>query len=112
MPSLLHEGLLDLFRNRPSLAAELLRDALHAPLPAFDVVRVGEGNLTDLLPVEFRADLVLLLEEKESGSLRGSVIVEVQLGPDPDKRRTWPVYVTVSSRTSIEGRFARSHQDP
>ena len=94
MPSLLHEGLLDLFRNRPSLAAELLRDALHAPLPAFDTVRIGDGNLTDLLPVEFRADLVLLLEGKTSGSLRGSVIVEVQLRSDPDKRRTWPVYVT------------------
>jgi hypothetical protein len=95
MPSLLHEGLLDLFRNRPTLAAELLRDALHAPLPTFEGVRVGEGNLTDLLPVEFRADLVLLLEGERDRPLRGSVIVEVQLGTDPDKRRTWPVYVTV-----------------
>jgi hypothetical protein len=50
MPSLLHEGLLDLFRNRPTLAIELLRDALHAPLPEFDRARVGEANLTELGP--------------------------------------------------------------
>jgi hypothetical protein len=28
MPSLTHEGLVSLFRNRPELAPELLRDAL------------------------------------------------------------------------------------
>jgi hypothetical protein len=33
MPSHLHEALLLLFRNRPALAPELLRDALHVALP-------------------------------------------------------------------------------
>ena len=98
MPSLLHEGLLDLFRNRPVLAAELLRDTLHAPVPAFDAVRLADGNLADLLPVEFRADLVLVLEGDGQGDgerpIRGSVIVEVQLSPKPEKRIVWPVYVT------------------
>jgi hypothetical protein len=35
MPSQLHEALLLLFRNRPSLAPELLRDALHVELPEY-----------------------------------------------------------------------------
>jgi len=41
MPSHLHEALLTLFRNRPSLAPELLRDVLHVKLPAFQAVRVA-----------------------------------------------------------------------
>ena len=43
MPSLTHDALLQLFRNRPTLAPELLRDALHTPVPAFDHVRVGDA---------------------------------------------------------------------
>jgi hypothetical protein len=34
MPSQLHEALLLLFRNRPALAPELLRDVLQVALPA------------------------------------------------------------------------------
>ena len=30
-----HEALLQLYRNRPLLALESLRDALHEPLPPF-----------------------------------------------------------------------------
>jgi hypothetical protein len=32
-----HEVLVDLFKNRPSLAAELLSEALGVPLPAYAV---------------------------------------------------------------------------
>jgi hypothetical protein len=91
---LLHEGLLDLFRHRPTLAPELLRERLCAPLPLFDRVRVGDANLTDLVPTEFRADLVLLLEGEADGVPLGALVVEVQLRPDPDKRWSWPGYVT------------------
>lgn len=35
MPSFKHEGLIELFRNRPALAAELLRDVLHMEVPAY-----------------------------------------------------------------------------
>ena len=61
MPSLQHDALVLLFRNRPSLAAELLRDALHVPLPAYSEVRLESSDLTDVSPAEYRADLVLLL---------------------------------------------------
>jgi hypothetical protein len=40
MPSRLHEALLVLFRNRPELAPELLRDALHIELPAYTEARI------------------------------------------------------------------------
>jgi hypothetical protein len=61
MPSQLHEALLLLFRNRPTLAPELMRDALHVELPAFTEARIDSGDLTDIKPAEYRADLVVLL---------------------------------------------------
>lgn len=93
MASLPHEGLLDVFRNRPSLAPELLRQALHAELPPFEHVRIADPNVTDLSPAEFRADLVLLLEGAQGGSPLSALVVEVQLQPDPGKRWSWPVYI-------------------
>jgi hypothetical protein len=44
MPSLLHEALLELFRNRPTLAPELLRDVLRVALPAHTEVRIGSAD--------------------------------------------------------------------
>lgn len=91
MPSQLHEALLLLFRNRPTLAPELLRDALHVELPEYTEARIDSADLTDIQPTEYRADLVVLL-------LRGKpvlgIVVEVQLATDPRKFFAWPVYVT------------------
>jgi hypothetical protein len=93
MPSLTHDALLQLFRNRPTLAPELLRDTLHTPMPAFDHVRIGDVTLTEVVPTEYRADLVLLLEGVD-GTPAAALVVEAQLGRDPDKRWSWPVYLT------------------
>ena len=60
MPSHLHEALLLLFRNRPALAPELLRSALHQELPAYTEARIESADLTDIQPAEYRADLVVL----------------------------------------------------
>lgn len=90
MPSQLHEALLQLFRNRPSLATELLRDTLHLELPAHTEARLESSDLTSLQPTEYRADLVVVL--RKGGPVFG-IIVEVQLSPDEDKEYTWPVYV-------------------
>ena len=60
MASMLHEGLLLLFRNRPTLAPELLRDALGLTLPDWSEARVESAELTEVVPTEYRADLVVL----------------------------------------------------
>jgi hypothetical protein len=91
MPSLSHEALLLLFRNRPELAPELLREALGVELPAYTEVRVESADLTDVVPAEYRADLVVLLVD---GKPVFAIAVEVQLARDERKRFTWPVYVT------------------
>ena len=90
MPSQLHEALLLLFRNRPALAPELLRDALHAELPLYSEVRLDSADLTDIQPAEYRADLVVLLS---NGAPVQGIVVEVQLSPAERKRFAWPAYV-------------------
>jgi hypothetical protein len=90
MLSQLHEALLQLFRNRPALAPELLRDALHLELPDYTEVRIDSADITEVQPAEYRADLVVLL-------FRGvpvfGIVVEVQLSRDDRKPFVWPAYV-------------------
>jgi hypothetical protein len=89
-----HEVLVDLFKNRPSLAAEILAEVLGVSLPAYTEARVASADLTEIQPAEYRADVVVLLLDRNT-PVR-IVIVEVQLAVDPKKRLSWPAYVTVS----------------
>jgi hypothetical protein len=98
MASMQHEGLLLLFRNRPTLAPELLSEVLGLSLPPYSEARVESAELTEVVPTEYRADLVVLLLD---GKPVFAIVVEVQLSRDEDKRRTWPVYLTsLRSRVS------------
>jgi hypothetical protein len=90
MPSHLHEVLLQLFRNRPELAPELLRDALHLELPSYTEARIDSADLSEVQPAEYRADLVVLLLD---GVPVFGIVVEVQLSPDDRKQYVWPAYV-------------------
>jgi hypothetical protein len=63
---------------------------LHVELPAYSEARVESAELTDVNPAEYRADLVVLLVD---GKPVLGIVIEVQLGEDPRKRFTWPVYV-------------------
>jgi hypothetical protein len=87
-----------LFRNRPELAPELLRDALRVSLPSYSEVRIDSAELTDIQPAEYRADLVVLLLE---GIPVLGIVVEAQLSPDERKRFVWPVYA-VNRRARLE----------
>ena len=89
MASQLHEVLVLLFRNRPMLAPELLRDALGVALPRYTEARIESADLIDLQPTEYRADLVVLLCDDEPVL---GIVVEVQLRRDRRKQFTWPVY--------------------
>jgi hypothetical protein len=90
MPSQIHEAFIFLFRNRPALAAELLRDALHIEVPNYSEARIESSELTELQPAEYRADLVVLLYE---GVPVLGIVVEVQVQRDADKGYSWPLYV-------------------
>lgn len=98
MPSPPHEWLVQLFRNRPSLAPELLREALQMELPKFAQVQIDSADLTDVQPAEYRADLVVRLLD---GLPVLGIVIEAQLSKDPRKRFTWPAYVA-NLRARIE----------
>jgi hypothetical protein len=94
MPSMAHEILVDLFKNRPSLAAEILVEVLGLALPDYTEARIASADLTEIQPAEYRADIVVTLFH--DGAPVRVVIVEVQLAADPGKRLSWPAYVTVA----------------
>jgi hypothetical protein len=94
MPSMAHEILVDLFKNRPSLAAEILIEVLGLSLPNYTEARIASADLTEIQPAEYRADVVVILFNNDT--LVRVVIVEVQLAADPQKRLSWPAYVTVA----------------
>src|SRR3954463_802398 len=94
MPSMTHEILVDLFKNRPSLAAEILAEVLGVSLPAYTEARLASSDLTEIQPAEYRADVVVILLDRDI-PVR-VIVVEVQLAADLRKRLSWPAYVTVS----------------
>jgi hypothetical protein len=87
----LHETVLEMFRHRPALAAELLTGLCAVPLPAYREARLGAAEVKELRPAEHRADAVVVLRDGSRPVF--AVVVEVQLRRAEDKRWTWPVYV-------------------
>ncbi|MEW9533016.1 hypothetical protein [Microbispora sp. NPDC049125] len=94
MPGIDHEMPIDLIHNRPITAVELLRHAAGIEPPAFASARVEAVDCTQLAPVEYRADSVVVLRDAADTPLM-ALIVEVQQRRDAHKRFSWPVYVTV-----------------
>ncbi len=93
MLSMDHEALVDLFRNRPTMAADMLREVFGRPMPAFKEARIEPTAMPEITPADRRADLVVVLLDDDRRPLL-AIVVEVQLHRDPDKPFTWPVYVT------------------
>ena len=92
MPSLLHETLIELFRVRTTLAPELLKRVFGIDLPACHRVRVEDATLNLIVPAEYRAELVLALEQ--AGNPAFGIVLEVQLGIDPRKEYAWIYYLS------------------
>lgn len=92
MPSSPHEGLVELFRQRPALAAELLAEPFDVDLPPYEQIRIESGDLGDLVPTEYRADLVVALRNIKDEPVL-AIVVEAQLAIDRGKEWSWPVYL-------------------
>jgi hypothetical protein len=94
VPTLEHNAIVEMFRENPELAPRLLALLFHVDVPPHASVAVVESSLDQLIPVEFRADLVLELRDT-NGVVVLAVVLEVQRDKDPDKEYSWPVYVSV-----------------
>ncbi|RAY13294.1 hypothetical protein DPM19_19600 [Actinomadura craniellae] len=93
MPSLEHEMPLELFRNRPELAPELLRTVCGVAVPDSAKVSLSSETLNDVKPKELRCDTTVLVGDPTNPEL--GIIVEVQLKPSTEKRFSWPAYLAV-----------------
>lgn len=93
MPSYLHEGVLELFRADPTLAASLLVDVCGMQIPGYVRANSQSCDFSDIGPKEFRGDLAISLNNPDGDPVLG-ICVEIQLTDKPDKRWSWPVYQT------------------
>ncbi|HEY5921081.1 MAG TPA: hypothetical protein VIV11_05390 [Kofleriaceae bacterium] len=91
VPSQQHEILVEMFRNRPQLACELLEQVAGVAV-AGGTVALAPNDLSQAIAVEYRADAVIAIrDEHDTPTL--AIIVEVQIHVDTDKRMTWPLYI-------------------
>jgi len=90
-----HNGLIEMFRENPALAPHFLALLFHLQVPPHSTARVADSTLDQLIPVEFRADLVLELCDAH-GRVVFAIVFEVQRDVKLRKQYTWPVYVAVA----------------
>lgn len=84
-----------MFRENPTLAAHFLTLLFRLEVPHHAATRVADATLDQLVPIEFRADLVLeLLDEADRAVF--AIVLEAQRDKKPRKKYSWPVYVAVT----------------
>jgi len=67
-------------------------------LPTEIAVSLGPTDLSEVVPMKFLADAVVIVEDKATGEPALVIIIEPQGRDDPTKAFSWPVYVTVARR--------------
>lgn len=85
-----------MFRQRPGLVLTLLH-ALRVAIPEHEGIELVSAELNDIVPTEYRADLVLVLQRAKRAVF--AIVLEVQLAVDQDKSFSWTVYLaTIRAR--------------
>lgn len=100
MPSIPHEGPADLVREHPEIAVELVRGRPGVKLPAHPTVSLAPTDMSAVVPVQYLADMVVLISDAATGKAALAVIIEPQLRDRETKRYSWPVYVATARRLS------------
>jgi len=96
MPSITHEGPLDLVRQHPEIALELIPGTAGVALPARVAVSLAPTDMSAVVPVQYLADMVVLVSDQATGEPVLAVIIEPQLRDSEAKRFSWPVYVVTA----------------
>ena len=100
MPSISHEGPLDLVRQHPEIAVDLIAGTPGIHLPRQPVVSLAPTDMSAVVPVQYLADMVVLISDAVTGNPVLAVIIEPQLRDSTTKRYSWPVYVTTARRVA------------
>jgi hypothetical protein len=85
MPSVTHEAPIELIRQHPDLAVELLRAMSDVDLPAEIAVSLGPTDLTEVVPVKFLADALVIVADKATGEPALVIVIEPQGRDDATK---------------------------
>jgi hypothetical protein len=89
-----HDFFVQLFRERPQLAPELLRRCAGRDVVG-ERAELASIDLSQVAPIEYRADALVVLRDAHDTATH-AIVVEVQTTIDRRKGFTWPVYVTVA----------------
>jgi hypothetical protein len=99
--TLTHEAPLELIRQYPALAAELVAAMTDVSVPADpSSVRLGPTDMNNVIPVQFTADSVIVVSDARTGAPALIVIVEPQGRDDKTKKYAWPAYITNARRAA------------
>jgi hypothetical protein len=90
MPSVEHDTLNMLFRNRPAFALEVLRDLFDVDVPEHACVEVAPADFNDRPSRDCVADTVVIVGPSYERSF--AAIIEPQLKIEPSKLTSWPRY--------------------
>jgi hypothetical protein len=100
MPSVTHEAPIELIRQNPGLAVELLRAMTDVKLPIDIDVSLGPTDLSEVVPVKFLADAMVVVADKATGKPALVIVIEPQGRDAPTKQFAWPAYLTLARRNT------------
>jgi hypothetical protein len=95
MPTLTvtHEAPLELIRQHPDLAIDLVRAMTGVPVPDDATADLGPTSLNAVVPAEFTADSVVIVSDTSTKKPVLVVVVEPQGRDDRTKAYSWPAYL-------------------
>jgi hypothetical protein len=68
MPSISHEGPLDLVRQHPEIAVDLIAGTPGIHLPRQPAVSLAATDMSAVVPVQYLADMVVLISDAATGN--------------------------------------------
>jgi hypothetical protein len=95
MPTLTvtHEAPLELIRQHPDLAIDLVRAMTSVPVPAGGHARLGPTDAGSVVPAQFTADSVVIVDDPSTGQPALVIVIEPQGRDDKTKAYAWPAYL-------------------
>jgi len=103
MPALTiaHEAPLELIRQHPDLAIDLVRAMTSVPVPSGGRARLGPTDANSVVPAQFTADSVVIVDDPGTGMPALVIVVEPQGRDDKTKVYSWPAYLA-NIREAVE----------
>ena len=103
MPTLTvtHEAPLELIRQCPDVAVDLVRAMTGLRLPADAKATLGPTSLNAVVPAEFTADSVVVVTDRSTDTPALIIVVEPQGREDKTKAYSWPAYLA-NAREAVQ----------